>query len=262
MGEMVRTFFSLFRSVRCQTAKLVIFTLSSILGPSTSFRMKRLPKRKIVKLFIPRTGQQRRKMQHRETQEFISKDKDNELMDIAMQEERKHQVNKILLLSSPPAKELSSTERATQVLALYYVLYYNAEILHQSIEDRNKPLNRSSTKKGTERKEGMKKRLTDKGTRTKGSFDVLFTHFCILFPAYSGQLLELIPIKSLLAYVQAHTNDTYSNIYPPLLSLVVSQFPGLLTVSTLLIEEERNSRHLFLHSLLFVLHSPLSSHYS
>jgi hypothetical protein len=37
-----------------------------------------------------------------------------------------------------PVDELTSHERASQVLALYFALYYNEEVLRQSIEDRSR----------------------------------------------------------------------------------------------------------------------------
>ncbi len=55
--------------------------------------------------------------------------------------------------------------------------------------------------------------------------------------------MEGIPIKTLLTYAQEHSYDSYTNIYPPLLNLVVSQFPGLLTVVNLLHEEEQRHRY-------------------
>ncbi len=43
-----------------------------------------------------------------------------------------------------PIEELSPQERARQTLALYFVLYFNAEVLLQSIEDRNKAIQRNT----------------------------------------------------------------------------------------------------------------------
>jgi hypothetical protein len=37
-----------------------------------------------------------------------------------------------------PVDELTSQERASQVLALYFALYYNEEVLRQSIDDRSR----------------------------------------------------------------------------------------------------------------------------
>eukprot|EP01102_Stenamoeba_stenopodia_P007644 TRINITY_DN2154_c0_g1_i1.p1 TRINITY_DN2154_c0_g1~~TRINITY_DN2154_c0_g1_i1.p1 ORF type:complete len:435 (+),score=105.99 TRINITY_DN2154_c0_g1_i1:63-1367(+) len=50
-------------------------------------------------------------------------------------------------------------------------------------------------------------------------------------------LLHSFPIKALLTYAQTHPKE-YGNIYPPLLSLVVSHLPQLFNVVNLLVEEE------------------------
>ena len=53
-------------------------------------------------------------------------------------EGNKHKLHVSSLRSLPAVEDLSSNRRASQTLALYYVLFYNAEMLHQSIEERNK----------------------------------------------------------------------------------------------------------------------------
>lgn len=54
--------------------------------------------------------------------------------------------------------------------------------------------------------------------------------------------MESLPIKALLSYARERSSDTYENIYPPLMNLIITQFPGLLTVINVLNEEEQKNR--------------------
>lgn len=58
---------------------------------------------------------------------------------------------------------------------------------------------------------------------------------------YSRDLVDAIPIKSIMSYVENRQTE-YEAVYPELLCLVVEQFPQLFGVVNLLIEEEQNSR--------------------
>ncbi|KAL6077611.1 Integrator complex subunit 2 [Balamuthia mandrillaris] len=104
-------------------------------------------------------------------------------------------------------EEMTSNERATQVLFLYFVLFYNSYVQSLNVELKNK----SQTSSALSRLGG----------------------------GYSSELVECLPVKALLSWAKAHSTTHYANIYPPLLSLVVSLLPGILIVTNILREEEQ-----------------------
>ena len=104
---------------------------------------------------------------------------------------------------------------APKVLILYYLLHYRKQLLEIKTQEASKNM-RSSTG----------------GIETVDQILVQLD--------YSEELMDSIPIQSILAHV--HQNPSYyENIYAPLLSLVVTQFPRYFLSENLLVQEELQS---------------------
>jgi hypothetical protein len=64
----------------------------------------------------------------------------------------------------------------------------------------------------------------------------------LTFQGYPRDILDCIPIKSLLSYVEKNDRN-YKDIHPPLVRMITNAFPQLFDLTNLLYEEEQNSRY-------------------
>ncbi len=66
--------------------------------------------------------------------------------------------------------------------------------------------------------------------------------------AYSKELLDEMSIQAVLRVAEQRQHDLYANVYPMLLSLVVSHYPQLFGVTALVQELEQRTRYLIAHT--------------
>ena len=106
----------------------------------------------------------------------------------------------------------SAQSESSKVLLLYYLLHYNKQLVEIKMQEATKNMRPSQT--------SVNQILSDL--------------------EYSEELLDSLPIQLILSHL--HNNPThYENIYPPLLSLVVSQLPRFFLSENLLVQEDLNS---------------------
>jgi hypothetical protein len=106
--------------------------------------------------------------------------------------------------------------KTSQVVILYFALFFNEHSNKVRLEERARGLNLPET-------------------RNSLSFPIFS------FSVYSRELLDSLPIKELLSYVESNISK-YSELYPRMLTLALSQYPQLFHVVNLLTEEEQRYR--------------------
>ena len=119
----------------------------------------------------------------------------------------------------------SESSMSPKVLLLYYLLYYNKQLIDIKTQEATKNM-----------------RPTQSTVKTIDQI--------LMDLEYSEELIDSFPIQSILSHL--HTNPKlYENIYPPLLSLIVYQFPRYFLSENLLVEEDINSLVFYFFSLFF-----------
>ena len=110
----------------------------------------------------------------------------------------------------------SLSNKTSHVAILYFALYFNEQSSKVRLEEKSKGVN-----------------LPERGKTN--------TSISLILKGYSRDLLDSLPIKELLSYVE-HKKTEYSELYPKMLTLAQSQFPQLFHVVNLLTEEEQRTR--------------------
>ena len=106
-------------------------------------------------------------------------------------------------------------KKAPAVLGLYYMLFFQQKLLD------------------------IRKREAIKNIRPITSNVETMVHV-LRDLEYPEEVIGVLPVQRILS--QIHVDPTsYGNIYPPLLSLVVTQFPRFFLSENLLLEEEHHS---------------------
>ena len=106
-------------------------------------------------------------------------------------------------------KTNSEASLSTQVLLLYYFLYYQQQLIDAKTQEAQKNIPRNPANKS----------------------ETLSDILCNL--EYSEDFIDSLPIQYILSHIHNSPND-FQNIYPPLLSLLISQFPHYFLTENLL----------------------------
>lgn len=110
---------------------------------------------------------------------------------------------------------IKTDSMAPKVLVLYYLLYYRKQFIDIKTQEASKNMRNSVSNLET--------------------VDQILNDL-----EYSEDLMDSLPIQRILAHLHKFP-EYYENIYPPLLSLIVTQFPRYFLSENLLVQEELQS---------------------